>query len=291
MQVKLRVLRGASAGKEVPIRGPQFLIGRSDECHLRVNSEAISRRHCVLTVGKSDVSIQDLGSKNGTYVNGNRIDGTQSLGMGDQLRVGSLEFLVSVQQTASRPEPVSQPASGGGEKKDEIAGMIGDWLEEGNEAERQDRVDDPETREFKMDETDRVKLEEKTVAEPGANHQKKARARRSRSHPRRVYPRRTRRRTRKRPPPGCCGSSSTVADAWRCLRLPQGALNTAGVATEDALCPASFSGWSTNVSRTISLPSCSWSIVSGAPSSACAIACWASGKMPRTWRRKRSCVS
>ena len=50
MHVKLKVLRGASAGKEVAVKGPRFFIGRSEECHLRVNSDAISRRHCAITV-------------------------------------------------------------------------------------------------------------------------------------------------------------------------------------------------------------------------------------------------
>ena len=88
MHVKLKVLRGASTGKEVEIRGPRFFIGRSPECNLRANSDAISRRHCAITVGDNDVTIKDLGSRNGTYVNGTRIDGEHRIKMGDQLRVG-----------------------------------------------------------------------------------------------------------------------------------------------------------------------------------------------------------
>ena len=95
MSVRLKVLRGASAGKEVAIRGPRFFIGRSEECNLRANSDAISRKHCAIVIEDQDVTIRDLGSRNGTYVNGSRIEGVQKLQMGDQLRVGPLEFLVT----------------------------------------------------------------------------------------------------------------------------------------------------------------------------------------------------
>ena len=77
MHVKLKILRGSSAGKVVTVRGPRFHIGRSEECNLRVNSDAISRRHCEITVNDTHVHIRDLGSRNGTYVNGERIEGEQ----------------------------------------------------------------------------------------------------------------------------------------------------------------------------------------------------------------------
>ena len=50
MKVKLKVLKGSGAGKEIRIPTPKCLIGRSDECHMRPKSEAVSRRHCVLYV-------------------------------------------------------------------------------------------------------------------------------------------------------------------------------------------------------------------------------------------------
>ena len=56
MSVKLKVLRGASAGKEVAVRGPRFFIGRSEECNLRANSDAISRQHCAIIIDGNDVT-------------------------------------------------------------------------------------------------------------------------------------------------------------------------------------------------------------------------------------------
>ena len=70
MNVKLVVVQGKPEGKEIPLRTPKFLIGRGTECHLRPNSELISRHHCLLIIGESGVTLRDLGSTNGTLVNG-----------------------------------------------------------------------------------------------------------------------------------------------------------------------------------------------------------------------------
>ena len=73
MEVKLIVLHGKSAGKEVPVPGPKFFIGRAEDCHLRPQSDAVSRHHCAVLVEDGFVSVRDFGSKNGTFVNGERL--------------------------------------------------------------------------------------------------------------------------------------------------------------------------------------------------------------------------
>lgn len=90
--MKLVVLAGAKKGAAVPIKKSSFIIGRSKECALRAGSEAISRKHCELKQADSGVTVQDLGSRNGTYVNDERIEGVQPLSHGDTLRIGPLEF-------------------------------------------------------------------------------------------------------------------------------------------------------------------------------------------------------
>jgi pSer/pThr/pTyr-binding forkhead associated (FHA) protein len=155
MHVKLKVLRGASAGKEVAINGPRFFIGRSEECHLRANSDAISRRHCAITVEDDNVKIRDLGSRNGTYVNGVRIDGEHRIQMGDQLRVGPLEFLVTYlksQKVAAKPRSGDSSVVSDAE----MAGLIDDWLAEADDAAKPPTRAAGETREFRLDETNRI---------------------------------------------------------------------------------------------------------------------------------------
>ena len=56
----------------------------------------ISRHHCAIVVEQSYVAVRDFGSKNGTYVNGERVVGECELKSGDQLRVGPLEFEISM---------------------------------------------------------------------------------------------------------------------------------------------------------------------------------------------------
>jgi pSer/pThr/pTyr-binding forkhead associated (FHA) protein len=162
MHVKLKVLRGASAGKEVAITGPRFFIGRSEECHLRANSDAISRRHCAITVDEGDVKIRDLGSRNGTYVNGIRIDGEHRIQMGDQLRVGPLEFLVTYLKS-SQIAAKSKSGDSSVVSDDEMAGLIDDWLTEADDAARRPTRATGETREFHLDETNRIDVSAKNA--------------------------------------------------------------------------------------------------------------------------------
>ena len=156
MHVKLKVLRGASAGKEIPVSATKFYIGRSEECQLRANSDAISRRHCLIAVTDQGVTIRDLGSRNGTYVNGVKIAAETRIQMGDQLRVGPLEFLVSqlaapkaASKSPGRPQSSTKP-------DDDMAGLIDDWLSEGADMDSPTRMLDLETREFRMDDTNRI---------------------------------------------------------------------------------------------------------------------------------------
>ena len=98
MDLKLKIVQGKNAGQEVAITGQKFLIGRAEDCHLRPGSDMISRHHCVIVVDQSYVAVRDFGSKNGTYVNNERVAGECELKSGDQLRVGPLEFEISIRQ-------------------------------------------------------------------------------------------------------------------------------------------------------------------------------------------------
>jgi len=100
MITKLVVASGKSAGRSIAIKRNKLLIGRAEECDIRPLSEEVSRRHCAVLVGPADVWVDDLGSRNGTFVNGTRISAKTKLTDGDMIRVGSLELKVSCQQPA-----------------------------------------------------------------------------------------------------------------------------------------------------------------------------------------------
>lgn len=97
MVVKLIVASGKSAGRSIAIKRDKLLIGRAEECDIRPLSEDVSRRHCQVTVEPAQVWVEDLGSRNGTFVNGNRIETRTrtAVSNGDVLRVGVLELKVS----------------------------------------------------------------------------------------------------------------------------------------------------------------------------------------------------
>jgi predicted component of type VI protein secretion system len=162
MLVRLKILQGSNAGKEIKIPVPKCIIGRGDDCHLRPQSDAVSRHHCTIITTDNEVIVRDMSSRNGTYVNGERVGEEAVLLTGDVLRVGPLEFEMLIEQTAAkikRPkvsdikEAVARTAEGGGSSVTTELGAISDWLDEGDVAARQRKVLDPDTRQFRLDET------------------------------------------------------------------------------------------------------------------------------------------
>ncbi len=94
MDVTLVVLGGKRPGQQIAVPGPEFVVGRAPECKLRPNSDMVSRRHCVIKIEEGSATIRDLGSRNGTLVNDEKITGEHELRTGDKVKVGPLEFEV-----------------------------------------------------------------------------------------------------------------------------------------------------------------------------------------------------
>ncbi len=69
----------------------EAVIGRSSECAWVVPSGAVSRRHARVLRRGNDVTIEDLGSSNGTFVNGERLTGPRALRDQDRIQLGSIE--------------------------------------------------------------------------------------------------------------------------------------------------------------------------------------------------------
>jgi pSer/pThr/pTyr-binding forkhead associated (FHA) protein len=102
MIAKLIVASGKSAGRSISIKRNRLLIGRAEECDVRPLSEDVSRRHCEVIVGPAEVWVADLGSRNGTFVNGQRITEKTQVADGDIIRVGVLELKVSCTDPAAK---------------------------------------------------------------------------------------------------------------------------------------------------------------------------------------------
>ncbi|MDR3197151.1 MAG: FHA domain-containing protein [Planctomycetaceae bacterium] len=147
MDVQLVVAGGSKAGQVIPITGPKFIIGRADDCHLKPRSELISRYHCAVISEEGYVAIRDLGSKNGVYLNGERVSMEHELKNGDKLSIGPLEFFVHLAvdvkgQKKPKVESISEAVTRTVEiqstttKPDEKEAEIADWLLSAGESEQ-----------------------------------------------------------------------------------------------------------------------------------------------------------
>ncbi len=87
----------------ITLRAGKLYLGRSPECELAISDPAVSRRHARLWVNAAQIVIEDLGSQNGVYVNGSRIQGPCELHAGDVLRICTHEL--ELVQTQIEPEP------------------------------------------------------------------------------------------------------------------------------------------------------------------------------------------
>jgi pSer/pThr/pTyr-binding forkhead associated (FHA) protein len=98
MSAKLIVASGKSAGRAISLKNGQLLIGRAEECDIRPLGEDVSRKHCAIVLEGDQITVQDLGSRNGTYVNGTKIEAKTRVPVkhGDIVRVGPLEVKVEI---------------------------------------------------------------------------------------------------------------------------------------------------------------------------------------------------
>jgi pSer/pThr/pTyr-binding forkhead associated (FHA) protein len=151
MDVQLVVASGSRAGQVIPVTVEKFIIGRADDCHLKPRSELISRYHCAIISETGYVAIRDLGSKNGIFLNGERVSIEQELKNGDRIAVGPLDFFVhitvevkgqkkpkveNIEQAVSRTVEIQSAA-----KPDEKETEIADWLQTtGNTGENEDTM-------------------------------------------------------------------------------------------------------------------------------------------------------
>jgi len=96
MQVKLKVIGGRNDGREIKISVPKFVIGRGDDAHLKPGSDLVSRHHCLLKIEDGALHISDMGSRNGTFVNGKKLESVHVAKVGDTLRIGRLQFEILI---------------------------------------------------------------------------------------------------------------------------------------------------------------------------------------------------
>ncbi len=161
MQAFLKVVGGKNDGREIKINVPEFIIGRGETAHLRPASDLVSRQHCAIRLKDGKVEIEDLGSRNGSFVNDEQLKEVHLAKSGDRLRIGRLNFEVVIDpvkpgnkkpkvkdvadaavRTAKQPKPSNN---------DNFDESITDWLSEPDDTPLNGSFESSETVQFSLE--------------------------------------------------------------------------------------------------------------------------------------------
>ena len=131
MKAQLIVVQGKPEGKTIPLALPQFKIGRGEGCQLRPNNDQVSREHAMFEVTADALFVQDLGSRNGTELNGKKLTAHEStpLKNGDLVKVGPLTFAVTIEGAVAAASAAPAGPSKKAASLDDLShDDIGSWL-------------------------------------------------------------------------------------------------------------------------------------------------------------------
>lgn len=105
MDIVLKILTNGQIQEFLLSPGGVIGIGRGSDCNLKLEDAKISSRHCRFFYKKDRLEISDLDSKNGTYLNGIRVDRSEVF-IGDEVRIG--DSIISLDEKKMQPEVVSR---------------------------------------------------------------------------------------------------------------------------------------------------------------------------------------
>lgn len=91
----LSIVRGPGRGTILPLVFEETFLGRLDSNHIAIDDDRVSRVHAVVRQRADRVSVEDLSSAFGTFINGKRLAGIGVLADGDEIVIGSVAFIFS----------------------------------------------------------------------------------------------------------------------------------------------------------------------------------------------------
>lgn len=117
MQVWLRVIHAKANLQRIQVL-PQLVVGRSPDCHLRIASPQVSRKHCEILLRHDGIYLEDLGSANGTSLDGAPLPPHTPTYIHDgaTLEIGPAKFVVEYQQAtrqSAEPRVPQEPTNPG----------------------------------------------------------------------------------------------------------------------------------------------------------------------------------
>jgi DNA-binding NtrC family response regulator/pSer/pThr/pTyr-binding forkhead associated (FHA) protein len=92
--------------------GVNVTFGRAESATVRIDSENVSRMHARVRRTGDVIDVEDLGSRNGTYVNGERVVAVRRVSAGDEISIGPVIAVVGVTSALRRGSPIAEPAAG-----------------------------------------------------------------------------------------------------------------------------------------------------------------------------------
>jgi len=127
MDVSLVLFKKNGSQKNFSLASNITVLGRRHDCDLCIPLGDVSRRHCQLDRNNETLQIRDLGSRNGTFLNGQQVNGETTVKPGDYLQIGPLTFQFQIDgepQKTTPPKDYSlkaekkQPARAAGDDDD-----------------------------------------------------------------------------------------------------------------------------------------------------------------------------
>jgi hypothetical protein len=105
--------RGSEAGLACPLERRTITIGRNPDCDVVLNDRQVSRVHARITWHDDHYEVEDLGSKNGTHLNGRDVAGPEALHDGDEIQIALVYKLAFVDAGATAPLVFEKPGPEG----------------------------------------------------------------------------------------------------------------------------------------------------------------------------------
>lgn len=129
MNVVLVMFKADGTRREFPVKPEGFVIGRKNNCDLRIPLTSVSRQHCELKIQGDQIQLRDAGSSNGTFHNSIRV--TEAvLAAGDELVVGPVVFTVTVDGKPDSIKPVRSLVDSAEGAEDDSVVLPSDLLEQ-----------------------------------------------------------------------------------------------------------------------------------------------------------------
>jgi pSer/pThr/pTyr-binding forkhead associated (FHA) protein len=100
--MEIVVVEGPDQGRSFALTA-ESVVGRDPTATVHLTDEEVSRRHAIVSVGEGQAMIEDLGSFNGTHMNGRRLEGEAPLSVGDRIQMG--QTVLELRELAGSEDP------------------------------------------------------------------------------------------------------------------------------------------------------------------------------------------